>query len=219
MPTLLHLDSSADLAHSRSRAITAAFAEAWAAISADHKVIHRDLHRDQLPHLADPEQHWAHALRLPDADIPARAEAIQQAVLDDLLSADAVVIGVPTYNYSMPSTLKAWLDCIHVPGVTTMADGVGPLVGRPVVLVSSSGATYDPGTPSADWNHAIPPLRIVLGDSLGMSVSVVSCTRTLADRVADMADQRGQADAEFEAARSRAVGLASELSKVTSRQA
>ncbi len=211
MPTLLHLDSSADLVRSRSRALTAAFAEAWAGASADNSVVHRDLHRNQLPHLADPEQHWAESLRLAGARIPPAAEQIQQAVLDDLLAADAVVIGVPTYNYTMPSTLKTWLDCVHVPGVTTAADGVGPLVGRPAVLISSSGATYDVGTSSENWNHAIPPLQIVLGESLGMAVEVIRCTRTLADRVDDLAAERERADAEFEAARRQAVDSGARL--------
>lgn len=220
MPTLLHLDSSADLNHSRSRALTAAFARSWTAASPQNVVVHRDLHRDQLPHLADSEQHWAPALRAEDADIPSGAETIQGQVLADLMAADVVLIGVPTYNYSMPSTLKAWLDCIHVPGVTTSEpgaepgeEGAGPLAGRQAVLISTSGATYDVGTPSESWNHAVPPLQIVLGNSLGMHVSLVSCTRTLADRVADMADQRDRADDEFEAARQRAVELGDQLGR------
>ena len=220
MPTLLQLDSSADLLHSRSRAITAAFAEAWRAVSPQNRLVYRDLHQDQLPHLADSEQHWAPSLRSDAAAIPPDAAAVQEQVLADLMAADVVLIGVPTYNYSMPSTLKAWLDCIHVPGLTTTSpgaepgeEGAGPLAGRPAVLISTSGATYDAGTPSEGWNHAVPPLQIVLGDSLGMQVSVISCTRTLADRVGDLADQRERADDEFEAARQQAIDLAELLGR------
>ncbi|WFR65878.1 NAD(P)H-dependent oxidoreductase [Curtobacterium flaccumfaciens] len=66
MPTLLHIDSSADLAHSRSRALTAAFADAWRARGPEYTVVRRDLHVDQLPHLETSALHWAAADRTGD---------------------------------------------------------------------------------------------------------------------------------------------------------
>lgn len=212
MPTLLHLDSSADLFHSRSRAITAVFADAWRQGGADHTVVHRDLHRDQLPHLAHPEQHWARTFRHSDAEVPPAADAVQQEILDELIAADVLLIGAPTYNYAPPSTLKAWLDHIHVPGVTASLDEeTRPLAGRPAVIVNSSGAIYDPGTPTATWNHAVAPLQIVLGEALGMVVEVISCTRTLADRVPALAAEAGQAKIEFDQACARAAELGRRL--------
>ena len=52
MPSLLHIDSSADLAHSRSRALTAAFAGAWRARGPEYTVVRRDgtLGRNAAPH-------------------------------------------------------------------------------------------------------------------------------------------------------------------------
>ncbi|MBA8793133.1 FMN-dependent NADH-azoreductase [Friedmanniella endophytica] len=215
MPTLLQLDSSADLTASRSRALTAAFAEAWRAAGPDHTVVVRDLHTQPLPHLADSEQHYAADLRRPGSAVPPQADALQRQVLDELLAADALVVGVPTYNYSMPSTLKAWVDCIHVPGVTVSFDGtLHPMAGRPAVLISTAGGTYDAGTPTEDWNHAIPPLQIILGDALGMDVSVIRCTRTLADRVPGLAPEVDRAAAEFETARQEAVAIAQRLAGV-----
>ena len=212
MPTLLHLDSSADLHHSRSRAITALFADAWRRGGPGHTVTYRDLHRDPLPHLADPEQHWARTFRQPGADVPPAADAVQQEILDELLGADVLLIGVPTYNYAPPSTLKAWLDHIHVPGVTAPLDtDTQPLAGRRAVLVNSSGAIYDAGTPAATWNHAVAPLQIVLGESLGMVVEVISCTRTLADRVPALAAEAAQAQLEFNQACARAADLGRQL--------
>ena len=210
MPHLLHLDSSADLARSRSRAITAAFAAAWRARGEDFTVTHRDLHRDPLPHLPDPELHWPAAARRPDAAPPAEWDALQREVLDELLAADAVLVGAPLYNYTVPSTLKVWIDCVHVPGVTT-GEGVQPLAGRPAVVVSSRGGVYDPGTPTETWDHGVPVLRIVLGNALGMDVTVVQTSATLADRLPDLADLRERADTELAGAVRAAEELAATL--------
>ena len=171
MPVLLQLDSSADTTDSVSRAVTSTFVQAWRALDGDHRVVRRDLHAEALPHLADASLHWPPRLRAPGANPPAEAEALQQQILEELLAADAVVIGAPMYNYSLPSVLKAWIDYIHVPGVTAPFDDESqPLAGRPAVIISSRGGVYDPGSPNADWDHTVPPLKIILGDELGMDV-------------------------------------------------
>ena len=210
MPHLLHLDSSADLRGSRSRAITATFAEAWVGRGSAFTRTHRDLHRDQLPHFPDPELHWPAADRRPDADPPADAAALQRELLDELLGADAVLVGAPLYNYSLPSTLKAWVDNIHIPGVTT-GPGTQPLAGRPAVVVSSRGAGYDAGTPTEGWDHGVPVLQIILGAALGMDVNVVQTSLTLADRLPELADHRDRADAELAAAHRAAAHLGATL--------
>jgi FMN-dependent NADH-azoreductase len=120
------------------------------------------------------------------------------------------VIGAPMYNYSMPSTLKAWVDLIHVPGVTAPFDQpTQPLAGRPVVIATARGAVYDPGTRTESWDHVIPPLQLVLGEGLGMTVHVVATSRTLADRVADLGRMR--ADEEFQSALTRAAWLGANI--------
>jgi FMN-dependent NADH-azoreductase len=209
VPTLLQLDSSADLTSSRSRALTAAVAEAWRARGPAYGVVVRDLHLEQLPHLRTPAQHWPPRLR-GAAIVPDDLEELQRSVLDELIAADAVVIGAPMYNYSMPSTLKAWVDLIHVPGVTAPFDQpTQPLAGRPVVIATARGAVYDPGTRTESWDHVIPPLQLVLGEGLGMTVHVVATSRTLADRVADLGRMR--ADEEFQSALTRAAWLGANI--------
>lgn len=209
VPTLLHIDSSADLATSRTRALTAEFAKAWTGRGADHTIVYRDLHREQLPHLQTVAQHWPERLR-GGTEVPAAADALQQELIEELLSADAVVIGAPLYNYSMPSTLKAWVDHIHVPGITSPFDGATqPLAGRPAVVVSARGASYDAGSPSESWDHGSAALRIMLGESLGMDVTVVATSRTLADVVPALGVEA--AAQEFAAASEQVRTLASTL--------
>ncbi len=197
MPTLLHLDSSAHPDSSVTKTLTARFAEAWAAAGPGRTVVHRDLHADPLPHLENAELHFPASQRL--SAVAEEADARQNEVVAQLLSADAIVVGAPMYNYSMPSTLKAWIDRIHLPGVLTGVPEL-PLAGRPAVIVSASGAAYDPGTPSESWDHVVPPLQIVLGTALGMDVHVVTARLTLAGRAPDLAPLIPRAERELLAA-------------------
>jgi FMN-dependent NADH-azoreductase len=213
MPSLLHLDSSADPVDSRSRAITAAFAEAWRAADPANTVVYRDLHRNPLPHLADASLHWAEGFRGEVAAEFRDAERLQREVLDELLAADVLLIGAPLYNYSLPSSLKAWVDHIHVPGVTApFGDVDRPLADRPAVVVTSRGGSYDAGTPTADWDHAVPVLRIILGEALGMDVSVITTSLTLAERLPGLEEQIPRSRRELAEAHDAAAALARTLS-------
>ena len=213
MPHLLHLDSSADPRSSSSRAVTAAFVRGWQERGAAFTVTSRDLQADPPPHLPDAALHWAPRLRSADETVDPADELRQQGYLDELLAADVLLVGAPMYNWSLPSTLKAWLDHVHVLG-TTVPFGeyeARPLAGRTAVVVSSRGASYDSGGEQASWDHTVPPLELVLGQSFGMQVSVITLQLTLADRVPAMADLRGQAAAEADAARSYAEELAGRI--------
>lgn len=209
MPHLLHLDSSIDPARSRSRTVTAAFANAWRGRGGDFTVTYRDLHADPVPHLTSAASHWASRLRQPGDVPPPEEEARQRELIEQLLAADVLLIGAPMYNYSLPSTLKAWVDHIHVPGVTAPFDTTDqPLAGRPAIIATARGAVYDPGMPSEGWDHTVPPLRLILGDALGMQVEVLTTSLTLADTVPALADQRERADEELAAAKEEAAKLA-----------
>jgi len=217
MPHLLHLDSSASGIDSRSRQLTATFADTWRAASAAHTVTHRDLHRVPLPHLPDAALHWPPRLRQQRASVTdpesfALAEALQDELLEELLGADVLLVGAPLYNYTVPSTLKAWLDYIHVPGRTAPFDVPDqPLAGRPAVVVTSRGASYDPGTATEGWDHAVPVLEIILGSALGMKVEVITTSLTLAETVPALANELDRSRAELAAAHKAAAAAARRL--------
>ncbi|NMD95841.1 FMN-dependent NADH-azoreductase [Rhodococcus sp. BL-253-APC-6A1W] len=214
MPRLLHLDSSADLDASVSRELTRLFVDTWRATGSGHTVIERDLHRSPLPHLPDAALHYATRLRTGTERPDPAAEGLQAELIAEVTGADAVVIGAPMYNWSMPSSLKAWLDYIHVLGTTVPFDTPdAPLVGKPVVIVSSRGNTYAPGSPGEGTDFVIPPLMQVLGTSLGMSVSVVTAELTLADRLTPLAPFAGLAAESLAAARDAVRTLATSLAR------
>src|SRR5215831_10283356 len=105
---LMHIDSSVLGQNSASRELTAAIVERWQAAVPDLELNYRDLDAHPLPHLD--------GAALAKSDPFAAAEA--ERVLTDFLAADVVVIGAPMYNFSIPSTLKAWIDRISVAGRT-----------------------------------------------------------------------------------------------------
>lgn len=99
-----------------------------AAGAPDREILRRDLHVEQLPHLPTNALHFTTDTRPHDAQVPSdSAVALQAAPVAELSEAEVVVIGAPMYNSSMPSTLKAWLDYVHVIGQTSpAAQGVCP---------------------------------------------------------------------------------------------
>ena len=218
MPHLLHLDSAAALKNSRSREITATFAGAWRARGPEYSVTYRDLYRDPLPHLADAVLHWPPRLRpegaaSADQGVLAAAEALQDELVGELLGADVLLVGAPLYNYSVPSSLKAWIDHVHIPGRTAPFVEVPtqPMAGRPAVVVSSRGASYDAGSPTDGWDHAVPMLKLILGTALGMSVEVITTSLTLAETVPALAAQLDRSRAELAAAHEAAAAAARRL--------
>ena len=212
MPHLLHLDSSSSGSSSVSREITAAFADAWQAAGEGHTVTYRDLNSDPLPHLPDSELHFAPRLRSAGAHPPDEAEALQQELIDELSAADVLLVGAPLYNYTLPSTLKTWIDYVHVLGTTTPFDGpTQPVKGRPAVVVTSQGAFYGEGAPTPDGDHLTPVLQLILGTALGMDVTVLTASCTLAGRIAPMKALQPRAAAERAAAIAAAGQLAADL--------
>jgi len=137
---LLHVDSSALGAASASRELSAAIVARWQAARPDVLVTYRDLDAEPLPHLT--------GRSLAQLD-PAEAAASAQT-MTDFLAADVVVIGAPMYNFSIPSTLKAWIDRIAVAGKTFRYTSAGPegLAGdKRVIIASSRGGAYGDNSP------------------------------------------------------------------------
>jgi FMN-dependent NADH-azoreductase len=208
MPRLLQLDSSADLDGSRTRRLTDEFARAWTARGPEYTVVRRDLHTDPLPHLRVVAQHWPERLR-GGQTVPGELDALQQSVIDELLAADALVIGAPMYNYSMPSTLKTWIDLVHVPGTTVPFDvAAKPLEGRPAVVMTARGGAYDERPADGSWDPVSSALRLLLGESMGMEVTVVATNRTLADTVPDLDPAIAQSELDNALARARELAAA-----------
>mgnify|MGYP001231032904 CR=1 FL=1 len=202
MPHLLHIDSAIGDAESRTRKITAAFAETWRDRGSDFTVEYRDLHANPPPHLSERSQHWPERLRNGEMLAPATA-ALQEQCISELLRADVLVVGAPMYNYNIASTLKAWIDLVHVPGLTAPFDTDSqPLRGRSAVIVTAQGAPLEPVVE----DFATGPLRHLLSQPFGMDVQVIGTSRTLADRIPDLGPAEAEAELAAATAEARRLG-------------
>jgi FMN-dependent NADH-azoreductase len=163
--TLLRIDSSARR-NSISRQLTSKFVETWKKQHPGGRVLERDLASTPLPLITD---EWTLAAHSDPARLtPAQREtlSISETLIEELLAADTIVIGAPMYNFTVSAPLKAWIDQIVRVGRTFLYGAGGPegvLKGKKVVVLTSRGGAFRPGTPTAQYDHQEPYLRHILG--------------------------------------------------------
>jgi FMN-dependent NADH-azoreductase len=161
---LLRIDSSARRS-SVSRHLTARFVEAWQLEHPDGTVIERDLATTALPHITD---EWVQAVYSNPASLTAEQKHVLQlsdALVEELVQADTIVIGAPMYNFAIPAPLKAWIDQVVRVGKTVLFAASGPqgiLKGKKVYVVTSRGGAFRPGTPTERFDYQEPYLRHIL---------------------------------------------------------
>lgn len=164
---LLHLDSSARFERSSSRMLTAHFVAALRAGLPGLIVDRLDVAADPLPHVS--EAFTAAAYTPEEERTPAMREVLRasDALVDGLLAADAVVFGIPMYNFGMPSAFKAYVDHI-VRGGRTYVWGpdhtiIGQLGSKRALFVTTRGVDLGPGTAYANADTLTPGLRTAFG--------------------------------------------------------
>ena len=144
MKTILQLNTSLNGERALSSRLAGDFANALAA-SAGARVVVRDFSRQPVPHLT--------AERFAAFGTLASARTLEQqrhvaesdALVEELRRADALVIGLPMYNFGVPSTLKAWIDHVARAGVTfryTDKGPVGLLTGTKAYVFATRGGQH-----------------------------------------------------------------------------
>jgi FMN-dependent NADH-azoreductase len=162
---LLKVDSSVR-GNSISRKLTAQYGEAWARHHPGSEIIERDLAVTTLPLVTD---EWVAASRSNPSQLTSAQRqtlAISDSLVDELLNADVIVIGAPMYNFSISSTLKAWIDQVVRVGKTVAYGPEGPkglLLGKKVAVLTSRGGAYGRGTHYEKFDFQEPYLRHILG--------------------------------------------------------
>jgi FMN-dependent NADH-azoreductase len=165
MATLLKIDSSPMGKNSISRKLTAEFAATWQKTHPDGKVISRDLTMTKLPVVNGA---WIGAAHTPEAShSPEQREelAVSDKLIAELQQADEYVFGVPMHNFSIPSTLKLWIDQVARAGKTFSYGADGPkgmLTGKKATVLIASGGVYE-RTAMESLNFVTPYLRAVFG--------------------------------------------------------
>jgi len=144
MQTVLQLTTSLFGEQGQSSRLASGFSQALAEAGGG-KVVVRDLAQHPLPHLT--------AERFTAFGTPASQRTLEQqrlvaesdALIDELRRADVLVIGLPMYNFGVPSTLKAYFDHVARAGVTFRytADGpVGLLTGKKAYVFATRGGKH-----------------------------------------------------------------------------
>ncbi|HET8702620.1 NAD(P)H-dependent oxidoreductase [Castellaniella sp.] len=142
---ILHIDCS-PRKESHSRKLSAAILARLFAIDSEIFVIRRDLGLNPIPH---PEAGYAAALSSPGAWVSGRpnpATSLSEELIQEIEAADALVIGTPMNNFTVPSVLKAWIDQIlrmgRTIGVAPTGEKTGLLQDRPVYIGIASGGVF-----------------------------------------------------------------------------
>jgi FMN-dependent NADH-azoreductase len=181
MSILLKLDSSPMGERSTSRKLTTKFAESWLKTHPGGKVIERDLTTLNLPVV---DAFWVGAVYTPESSRTPdqiKALAASDSLIDDLKQADEYVFGVPMHNFSIPSTLKLWIDQIVRAGKTFSYGETGPkglLTGKKATLLLASGGEYGKGSAMASFDFVTPYLQTVLGFIGITDVTIIAASGT-----------------------------------------
>src|ERR1700688_3468157 len=181
MSTLLKLDSSPMGERSISRKLTSKFAESWLKTHPGGKVIERDLTTLNLPVV---DASWVGAAYTPEASrtaTQAQVLAASESLIKDLKQADEYVFGVPMHNFSIPSTLKLWIDQVVRVGKTFSYGETGPkglLTGKKDTLLLASGGEYGKGSSMVSYDFVTPYLLTVLGFIGITDVTIIAASGT-----------------------------------------
>lgn len=166
MSKLLLVTSSLFANQSKSAEIAREFVAAWRRARPGTAVVERALTPDLMPHLS------LDALGALMTAAEQRSEAQVQSVafgdrlIEELEAADTIVLAVPMYNFSVPSTLKAWIDHVARAGRTFRYTASGPeglLKGKKVFVVTGRGGVYSGDSPAKVLDFQEPYLRGILG--------------------------------------------------------
>jgi FMN-dependent NADH-azoreductase len=165
MAHILLIQSSSNLASSVSRDLAGTYVKDYVAAHADTTVTERDLVSSPIPHLGvdllggffgKPEER---------TEAQKAALALSDTLVDEVFAASLIVIGVPMYNFSIPSALKAWIDHVIRSGRTFQYTAEGPkglVTAKKVVLFLASGGVYSDG-PYKPYDFQETYLRAILG--------------------------------------------------------
>ena len=145
MKTLLQINSSVFGDNGQSSQLNQQLVQEWLAKNPDGKVVKRDLTQEVIPHLD--------SIRVSAFFTPADKRSAEQqtivnysdALIHEIQQADAIVIGAPMYNFSIPSQLKSYFDHLARAGVTfkyTETGPVGLLDNKPVYIVTTRGGVH-----------------------------------------------------------------------------
>jgi FMN-dependent NADH-azoreductase len=150
MTTLLQINASISNGNGQSSQLAKQFVSAFTVRHPEVKILKRDVAAaDAVPHLNG--ERFGALIAKPEERSPAQQAVVaySDSLIDELKQADVIVLGLPMYNFGIPSQLKSYFDHIARAGVTfkyTETGPVGLLTGKKVFVFAARGGIYV-GTP------------------------------------------------------------------------
>jgi FMN-dependent NADH-azoreductase len=187
MTNLLRIDSSARSKDSHSRQLADRFLKRWLEIHPKSQVVTRDLAKESPPHIT--QESIIGLLTLPDQATKHthKITALSDRLIAELKSADLLLISVPMYNFSIPSTLKAWIDHVvrlrHTFDYSPTREFIGLLEGKRAVVAVSAGAVIST-EPMATLDFVTPYLKALLSFLGFRSVAILRLEGSNSDQEA-----------------------------------
>jgi FMN-dependent NADH-azoreductase len=145
MSTLLQINASIHGENGQSSQLASRFVAAWRQRNPQTRIVHRDLAGEPVPHLT--AERFAAFLAPPQQRDAAQHAVAQYSenLIEEIKQADVIVLGLPMYNFGVPSQLKAYFDHIARAGLTfryTAQGPVGLLGGKKVYVFAARGGLY-----------------------------------------------------------------------------
>src|SRR5579862_9272957 len=166
MSKLLLVTSSLFGDQSKSTQLAGELVEAWRRTRPGTIVVERTLTPESIPHLS---LGALGAVMTPPEGRSSEQHAtvaFADGLIEEIETADTIVLAVPMYNFSIPSTLKAWIDHVARAGRTFRYTAAGPeglLKGKKVFVITSRGGVYTGESPAKVFDFQEPYLRSLLG--------------------------------------------------------
>ncbi|MEM6617160.1 MAG: NAD(P)H-dependent oxidoreductase [Pseudomonadota bacterium] len=188
--TVLFVSASARGDGSLSRTVGGEVLDALRAKHGEITVIERDL-RSDLPFVSETWMTGAFTPEDQRSDAQNASLSTSLTLVDELKTADMVVIATPMYNFTIPASLKAWIDQVARAGLTFKYSESGPvglLDDKPTIVVSASGGTELGGPIDFLTNY----MSFILGFMGLKSAKHVQVNLTMADQDKALAGARAQ---------------------------
>ena len=165
---VLHIIASPRGDESNTLSVSQEFLNGLIASSDDLTVETVDLFTDDLPVVAGDNIESKYTIMVGRKIDPAHQESWKhiEALIDHFLSADLILISSPMWNLSIPYALKYYIDCLIQPGYTfgySEAGAYPMVVGKKMVVVTTRGGDYSPGTPMHAYDFQEPYMRAIFG--------------------------------------------------------
>ena len=174
---VLRIDASIQGPRSASSELADIAETEWVATAPSTTFVRRHLGTDPLPSDAwatatfagfTPAEQWTEAQR--------SARALAEQLTAELRDADAAIMALPLYNWGVSQHVKTWIDLAIAGG----PQGERLLEGKPVIVLTTRGGGYGPGTPREGWDHNTAYLQRIIGDVWGADLTLIERELTLA---------------------------------------